>query len=160
MINSESIFHCIIIDDNPSTFTIIDNYIRLLNGFTIDRTFTSPLEGLSFLKENVIDLLFLDIDMPEINGMDLLNLIEKTSQYGTPAVILTTAHTEVALPALRSSKFTRGILCKPFSYDDFLVTLEKIRSITQFDRVLHINQELSENSENFLFVKTKANSLK
>ncbi len=125
----------LVIDDNVAAIDVLTNYIQLCNETLLVKSFVDPISAISFLSESncQIDLLFLDVDMPGLNGMDFLSIIENDMKYGSPAVVLTTAHPKYALPALETSKYTRGFLCKPFGYRKFLATLEKIKSQTTLD---------------------------
>lgn len=127
--------NCLVVDDNVAAIDILTNYIQLCDETLLVKSYIDPILAISFLSESncQIDLLFLDVDMPGLNGMDFLSVIENDIKYGNPTVVLTTAHTKYALPALETSKYTRGILCKPFGYRKFLATLEKIKSQTTLD---------------------------
>jgi len=83
---------CIIIDDEPAAHYVLVNYIRQDSRLELVGQFYNGIEALSFLRENEVDLLFLDIDMPEITGIELLKMLPQH-----PTTILTTAYSEFAL---------------------------------------------------------------
>lgn len=151
------VIKCIVIDDNFAAIDLLSHYLEINESTTLVESFHSPIEALSFLSKCQIDLIFLDIDMPEMNGMDFLTIIESDLKYGRPAVVITTAHSDYALPALETSRYTRGFLRKPFAYNKLLSTLEKIRVSTTLESKISIPDN---DEENFLFVKTILQSRK
>jgi len=83
---------CIIIDDEPAAHYVLVNYIRQDSRLELAGEFYNGIEALAFLRENEVDLLFMDIDMPEITGIELLKMLPNH-----PTTILTTAYSEFAL---------------------------------------------------------------
>jgi len=68
---------CLIIDDEPLAINVIKNHLNQLNDFEIKNTFTNGIDALGFLKENAVDLIFLDINMPLLDGLNLIKNLEK-----------------------------------------------------------------------------------
>ena len=83
---------CVIIDDEPLAINVIKNHIAQLKGLEIIKTFDNAIESLDFLRSNEVDLLFLDINMPVLDGLSFLKSLDTK-----PMVILTTAHEEYAV---------------------------------------------------------------
>jgi two-component SAPR family response regulator len=82
---------CVIIDDEPLAIEILETYLSQVKGATILGRFTDPINAFSFLQKTPVDVLFLDLNMPSINGIEFLkNLVDR------PAVIMTTAYREYA----------------------------------------------------------------
>ena len=104
---------CVIIDDEPIAREIIREYISKLNEFEIIAEFKKATEAISFLNENKTDLLFLDINMPEINGINFAR-----SLSNSPAIIFTTAYREFAAEGFELQAV--DYLVKPISFDRFL----------------------------------------
>lgn len=84
-------YQCLIVDDEPIATDIIANYLGRLEGFAIAGKFTNPVKAFEFLQTRKIDLLFLDIQMPGLSGLEFLQSLRRR-----PEVILTTAFREFA----------------------------------------------------------------
>ena len=82
---------CVIIDDEPKAIEILERYVKKIADLEMLAAFDRPLEALSFLKSNRPDCLFLDINMPDLNGLQLSSLLENMP------VIFTTAYPQYAL---------------------------------------------------------------
>jgi len=104
---------CVIIDDEPIARDIIRDYILKINELEIIAEFNKPVEALIFLNENKTDLLFLDINMPEIDGIHFVK-----SLSSPPAIIFTTAYREFAANGFELQAV--DYLVKPISFDRFL----------------------------------------
>jgi DNA-binding LytR/AlgR family response regulator len=104
---------CVIIDDEPIARDIMRDYILKLNELEIIAEFNKPTEALVFLNENKTDLLFLDINMPEINGINFAK-----SLSDPPAIIFTTAYREFAADGFELQAV--DYLVKPIPFDRFL----------------------------------------
>ncbi len=110
--------HCLIVDDEPLAIEVIETYLNRLDGYNIIGKCRNPVEAFSLLQRNPIDLLFLDIQMPELTGLDLLKTLRNP-----PLVILTTAHREYALEGYELDVL--DYLLKPISFDRFLQAIDK-----------------------------------
>jgi DNA-binding LytR/AlgR family response regulator len=143
---------CIIIEDEPLARNLMEAYVQKVPHLQLLRSFSSSLAALDFLRENTVDILFSDIQMPEITGITLLKILQKK-----PLVILTTAYSEYALEGYELEVF--DYLLKPISLERFLKAVERATiRLTQTQPVIHekIVQEISVNSEGsqaFIFVK-------
>lgn len=78
------IINCIIIEDEPLAQDLLHDYIDNVDFLKLSGTFNNPLEALPYLKEHEVDLLFLDIEMPKLNGMDFLNVLEEPPRIILP----------------------------------------------------------------------------
>lgn len=108
----------IIIDDEPLAQSIVTEYLQGYPQFQIVQTCNDGFEGVKAIAQNKPDLIFLDIQMPKINGFEMLELIEQP-----PAVIFTTAFDEYAIRAFESHAI--DYLLKPFSKDRFDKAIRK-----------------------------------
>lgn len=111
---------CIIIDDEELARKLLENYIEKVDFLVCNTSFENPLDGLSYLKENPVDLVFLDIQMPELSGTDLAEII---SDFDTK-VIFTTAYSEYALEGFELAAV--DYLLKPITFKRFLSAVEKL----------------------------------
>ncbi|MDB5246726.1 MAG: two-component system response regulator [Segetibacter sp.] len=116
---------CIAIDDEPLALQIIAEYASRIPFLSLQKTFTDPDEALVWLKQNDVDLLFLDIQMPDINGLQYYRLLSKK-----PPVIFTTAYSEYAVEGFNVDAV--DYLLKPFEYDRFLKAVFKAREYIDF----------------------------
>lgn len=136
---------CIAIDDEPLALKQMENYIEKTPFLELLGVFDNALLAIPFLQENEVDLMFLDINMPDINGMDFVK-----SLNNPPKVIFTTAYSEYAVEGFKVDAV--DYLLKPLGYSDFLKAAEKALE--------RINPELGEASEiksddRFLFIKSE-----
>lgn len=136
---------CIAIDDEPLALKQISSYVEKTPFLTLVEKFESALQTLSFLQDNEVDLMFVDINMPDINGMDFVK-----SLTNPPKVIFTTAYSEYAIEGFKVDAI--DYLLKPISYADFLKASEKAKDrIKQKDTPIpHV-----ESNEKFLFIKSE-----
>lgn len=111
--------NCIIVEDQPPAQRILKKYIEDLGTLSLVGTFSDPLQAMEFLKSNSIDLMFLDIHLPKISGLEFLK-----SMTISPKVILTTAFAEFALESYELSVV--DYLLKPFSFSRFVTAVNKV----------------------------------
>lgn len=112
---------CIAIDDEFLALEIVENYVSKCPFLELSATFSSPLEALPMLNSGACDLLLLDINMPEVNGLDFLSAIAKP-----PLVVLTTAYPQFALAGFEADVV--DYLVKPFAFERFLKAIQKVQS--------------------------------
>ncbi|MGA0559671.1 LytR/AlgR family response regulator transcription factor [Larkinella sp. VNQ87] len=114
---------CLIVDDEIAAHYVLENYIGRMDRLTLAGQCYNALDALNFLHRQPVDLLFLDINMPELSGLDLLS----TLSY-TPKTILTTAYTEFAL---RGYEFgVTDYLVKPIPFPRFLKAVDRVLAQT------------------------------
>jgi len=111
---------CIIVEDEPLALHRTRRYVEQADYLELLQTFSNPFQAIAFLKNTQTDLIFLDIQMNQITGIELL---EKLTD--PPAVILTTAYEEYAVKAFELNVV--DYLLKPFSFDRFLIAVTKAR---------------------------------
>ena len=109
---------CLIVDDEPLARKGIEDFIDQTSFLEYVKSYSSAIEAMGFLKENTIDILFLDIQMPDMTGIELMEKLSKS-----PQVIFTTAHREFALEGFELNVV--DFLLKPFSYGRFLKAVNK-----------------------------------
>jgi len=109
---------CIIVEDEPLARSLMENYIQKVPYLHLVQSFSDPLKALEFLRENTVDILFSDIQMPEITGITLLKILLKK-----PLIILTTAYSEYAIEGYELDVL--DYLLKPITFERFLKSVEK-----------------------------------
>ena len=112
-------FTCIIVDDEPLAQSVIESYLKNVPNLELKGKFDNAIEALTYLNSNDIDLMFLDINMPELSGMDLLKTMTKK-----PEVILTTAYSEYAIESYELG--VSDYLLKPIALPRFLKAVTKV----------------------------------
>jgi len=110
---------CIIIDDEPLAIKVLENYLQNFQQFELIASFTNPLEAISILKETAIDVIFLDINMSEMNGLDFIKNAKIKSN-----VVITTAYREYAVESYDLDVL--DYLVKPIPFNRFLKAINKI----------------------------------
>lgn len=113
---------CIAIDDEPLALDIIENYISKLPDLKLEGRYTNPLEALEVLNKNTVDLLFLDIQMSELSGIQLLKALPSP-----PVVIFTTAYQKYALEGYELD--VADYLLKPIPFERFLKAVNKVKDL-------------------------------
>ncbi len=141
---------CIAIDDEPAALGILSAYMEKAPFLQSQGTFLNALEAMEFLNNEAIDLIFLDINMPDLNGLELLKCLRVR-----PLVVFTTAHREYALEGFHWDAV--GYLLKPILFPSFLKAANKARDLLagREDRTLGSVAPANPGSgmEGFLFVK-------
>ncbi|WP_445908836.1 LytR/AlgR family response regulator transcription factor [Yeosuana sp.] len=146
----------IIIDDEPLAIDVVYEYCKTIDFIEVVATFTSAVEALQFLNKNEVDLMFLDIEMPRLNGLDFLQTFNKKI-----VVIITTAYPDYALDGYENNAI--DYLLKPISYKRFLKAISKVsiffkfKQISKNDAIFMDNDKLS---TNFIFVKSEYENVK
>lgn len=112
--------NCIAIDDEPSALDVISIHASKVEELNLKAIFSNPVKGLEYLKNNVVDLVFLDINMPVISGMDLIRKL-----HTPPAVVFTTAYSEYALDSYDYDAV--DYLLKPIVFDRFHKSILKVK---------------------------------
>lgn len=138
---------CLITDDEVIAQQILEKYILLTEGLTLIAKCRNAMEAFAKLEQHPIDLIFLDIEMPLVNGITFLKTLSNP-----PRIIFTTAYAEYALQGYELNVV--DYLLKPFSYDRFLQAINKVRLIA--------TPPAAENTKDsdFLIVKEKEGLLR
>jgi len=141
--------NCIIIDDEPKAIEIIERYIVSTPFLKLLQSFRDPMDAINFLYTNKIDLIFLDINMPGISGVNIATLFQdKTS------VIFTTAYSKYAIEGFELNAI--DFLIKPVSFDRFLKAVSKAMELKLLKDNNGTSTSKNNNSENEkpLFIKS------
>lgn len=110
---------CIIIDDEPLAITVIEDHLKNFDHIEIVETFNNPLKAYRVLEQQKIDLIFLDINMPQMTGFSFMeNLTNK------PLIVITTAYREYAVKSFELNVL--DYLVKPIPFNRFLKTINKV----------------------------------
>jgi two-component system, LytTR family, response regulator len=110
--------NCIAIDDEPLSLQILSCYASQIQGMELIKTFTNPLKAQNYLRKFPVDLLFLDIQMPDVSGINFYKSIGQNKM-----VIFTTAHSEFAVEGFNLNAI--DYLLKPFEFERFKLAVNK-----------------------------------
>jgi len=135
--------NCVIIDDEPLAIKIIKNYVHQTKGLILLRSFSNATESVEYLRDHNVDLLFLDINMPLLDGLNLLKSIPKK-----PLTIITTAHEEFAVASYELEVV--DYLVKPIPFNRFMMAINKAFKIKGY---LQKDEFSSHNERAYLFIK-------
>lgn len=136
---------CIAIDDEPHALRQLSEYIEAVPFLSLEGSFESAFDACNFLHDNTIDLIFIDINMPDINGIDFVKSLSKNVK-----IVFITAHSEFAYEGFQLD--AADYLLKPISFTDFLKSANKVN-----ERYFQQNSSLPEIQQNrdYLFIKSE-----
>lgn len=140
---------CLIIDDEPLAINVIKNYLQQIDNFDIAETFNNAIEALNYLKSNTVDVIFLDINMPVLDGINFIKSLEKP-----PAIIITSAYSDFALETYELDVL--DYLIKPIEFPRFMKALNKL------NRRLENNKSIGDSNSDhpYIFVKIDKKKMK
>ena len=149
--------NCIIIEDQAPAQRVLQKYVKDMGTLNLKGTFNTAVRALDFLREEEIDLIFLDIHLPGVSGMDFLKSLSKP-----PAVIFTTAFSDYAVESYEMDVV--DYLIKPFSFQRFLKAVAKVKpAAKQMSAASGAGQEffvksgheyIKVNSKDVIFIKS------
>ena len=116
-------YNCIIIDDEELARVLLESYVKKLDFLELKGSFENPLDALPLIKSKAINIIFLDIQMPDLKGTDFAKLIPEETK-----VIFTTAYSEYALQGFELNAL--DYLLKPITFERFLKAVNKLKSDT------------------------------
>jgi DNA-binding LytR/AlgR family response regulator len=141
---------CIAIDDEPFALELIAGYIQKTPFLELAGTFTNPFKVMSFLMNTKVDLIFLDINMPELSGIQLLKSLSTP-----PKVVFITAYSEFGAESYEYNAV--DYLLKPVKYERFLKAVNKVIDISGKENVR--NESVKERDD-FVYIKSGTQTLK
>lgn len=133
---------CLIVDDDPMAVAVLSRYAGEAGMLEVVGTCTSPAEALRALSRHTVDLLFLDMEMPDMTGLELLGALEER-----PLVVMVTGNPDYAVDAFEAD--IADFLVKPVSYARFLKAMARVRRLAGRTR-----------EERWIFVKTEGRILR
>lgn len=135
---------CVIIDDEPLAINVIAEHIEKTDFLSLKSTFVNPVKAIDYLSENRVDLIFVDIQMPDISGIELVKKLDYK-----PTVIFTTAYDQYAVEGFKVDAV--DYLLKPVDYPEFIKAVQKAK------KWIYANKEMKsiKADEQFLFIKSE-----
>jgi len=140
---------CIIIEDEPLAVKVLSDYILQVPFLELRGTFKDAILATDFLRDNTIDLIFLDIHLPKLKGMAFLKTLTHP-----PAVIITTAYHQYAVEGFNLN--VTDYLLKPFEFERFLVAVNKVRTAKRELQETNDSKDIKE----YLFLNVQKKKMK
>lgn len=140
------ILNCWIVDDEPLALSLLESYVRKTSFLRLTGKYSNALTAMKSIAEEKVDLIFLDIQMPEVNGMEFARTISSRTR-----IIFTTAFSEYAVEGYRVSAL--DYLLKPFSFTDFLTAARKALSWFEMTETKQVAEPVQE--KRAIFVKSE-----
>lgn len=134
----------IAIDDEPLALKLVCSYISKMPSLELVDSFDNPMDAMEFLRNNEVDLIFLDIHMPDLSGVEFARIIDKRSK-----IVFITAYDNYAVEGFKLDAV--DYLLKPLGYQDFLKAAEKATKLINYEKA---PDEIASNQE-FLFLKSE-----
>jgi two-component system, LytTR family, response regulator LytT len=135
----------IAIDDEPLAIALLTDYINKTPFLELTGTFDNPLDAIDFLHKEPVDLILVDIQMPDLTGIEFVRTLESS-----PKIIFTTAYAQYAIEGFKLS--ATDYLLKPFSYEEFLKAVQKAYKLVELENVAITTVEAN---NQFLFLKSE-----
>jgi len=145
---------CLVVDDEPLALNILEDYISKVPFLELVKATTNPIEALTKVQDGNIDLVFLDVQMPELTGIQFLKIAN-----GKTKVILTTAYPQYALEGYELDVV--DYLLKPIAFDRFYKAAQKAQGIIKpvagqpVEQTPHVQQQQQDFMSDFIFVKSE-----
>jgi len=143
------ILKCIAVDDEPLALGLISSFIKQTPFLELIGSFSSGIKALEAINSNQIDVVFLDIQMPDLTGIQLAKTLSNLSGEVKPRVIFTTAYSNFAIEGYKVDAI--DYLLKPFDYAEFLNAASKAKAYTN---LLH-QQEVEAPNKDYIFLKVE-----
>lgn len=141
---------CLIVDDEPMALNLVESYVLKTPFLDLIKKCHSGIQALSYLDEEKVDLIFLDIQMPDLTGLQLAKVLPKSTR-----IIFTTAFDQYAIEGFKAEAL--DYLLKPFDYSEFLMAATKAKE--WFELVKNQEKKAPE-TQDFLFVKSEYKQIK
>ncbi len=140
---------CLIIDDEPLAINVIKNYLNDINDIVIVETFSNAIDAINYLKNNHIDLIFLDINMPVFDGLSFIKSLEIN-----PLIVITTAYKEYAAETYELD--VTDYLVKPISFPRFMKSVNKVFSNIEKNKKINT---VNKSKRAFIFLRINKKKL-
>ena len=139
---------CMVIDDEPLAIKLLEDHISKIPYLELASTFDNPMEALISFNKEPVDLIFLDIQMPQLNGVQFMQLLQNRAQ-----VIICSAYQEYAIEGFEHNVV--DYLLKPVSFERFYKAVEKAFNLKNPTHKIHRAQEMHPATGGYIFVKVE-----
>lgn len=139
---------CIIIDDEPLAIQLLTDYVSKTPYLQLQSSFTDPIEAMHYLNEHEVDFCFLDIQMPELTGIQFMKIVKKKLHF-----VMTTAYDQYAIEGYEHDVI--DFLLKPITLERFMIATEKVKKrLAKSEAKKEIQIKLKEDT-GYIFVKSE-----
>ncbi len=146
------ILKCLAVDDEPLALDIIEDYVSKIEFLELSAKCTSALDAIQIVKNQEIDLMFLDIQMPDLSGFEFLETLRTK-----PLVIFTSAYDDYAAQSYNYNAI--DYLIKPFSFSRFLKAIDKAHDYISY-KSFNAKKDKSEQALDYIFINSEGNIVK
>lgn len=142
---------CIAVDDEPLALNLVSKFIEQTSFLVLEGKFENAIEALGFVNQHEIDLIFLDIQMPDLSGMELARVLDAKNSIRKPKIVFTTAYNQFAIEGYKVDAM--DYLLKPFGYEDFLKAATK--AFQYFNQQNKQTHDPAPKTEDYIFLKVE-----
>jgi DNA-binding LytR/AlgR family response regulator len=145
--------NCIAVDDEPLALDLVAKFIDQTSFLSLQSKFDNAIQALGYVNQNEIDLIFLDIQMPDLSGMELARILDGKNTSKKPKVIFTTAYNQFAVEGYKVDAL--DYLLKPFSYEEFLKAATKAYQFFENQSKNTVVKLETEKKVDYIFLKVE-----
>lgn len=144
---------CMIVDDEPLAIEVLESYVERIQGLELVATSDNAVKAFDILKKEPVDLLFLDIQMPKLNGIDFIKVLNPA-----PQVIFTTAYREYAIESYELNVV--DYLLKPIAFNRFLMAVNKVMNENDSQQQFVGEETTKTKEDQYIFLKADRKMVK
>ena len=149
---------CIAVDDEPLALDLVAKFIEQTSFLSLEAKFDNAIQALGYLNEYDVDLIFLDIQMPDLSGMELARIIDGKNNLKKPKLIFSTAYNQFAIEGYKVDAL--DYLLKPFSYEEFLKASTKAYQFYENQSKQSIDKKENDRPSEYIFLKVEYSLVK
>lgn len=149
---------CIAVDDEPLALDLVAKFIEQTSFLSLESKFDNAIQALGYLNQHDVDLIFLDIQMPDLSGMELARIIDGKNNLKKPKIIFSTAYNQFAIEGYKVDAL--DYLLKPFSYEEFLKASTKAYQYYENQSKQLSDKKESEKPTEYIFLKVEYSLVK
>ena len=136
----------LIVEDEPKAIAILERYCKDVDSIDLQQSFRDPIKALDFIQKYEVDLIFLDINMPKISGLEFLNILKKK-----PKIIFTTAYSEYAVDSYDYEAL--DYLLKPIDFHRFVKAVSKAKQLINLEASTN-HAKVETGTEKTIYIKS------
>lgn len=144
---------CVAVDDEPLALDLVAKFISQTSFLHMEAKFDNAIQALGYLNQNAVDLVFLDIQMPDLSGMELARILDGKASGQKPRIIFTTAYNQFAIEGYKVDAL--DYLLKPFSYEEFLKASTKAYQFFEKQQKASESNPEHERNPDYIFLKVE-----
>ena len=142
---------CVALDDEPLALNLLSDFISKVEFLQLEASFSSTPEALKFISENEVDCIFLDIEMPDLNGIELSKILNNFAKK--PEIVFVSAYGKYAVDGFKLDVV--DFLLKPYSFEELKTAAQKVLNIIELKNATNIPE-----NDDYFFIKIDAQQVK